>query len=215
MPDRSQFIGRLAGTTQVVFAVLIGVVASFAVEPGFVPRGPILMGIFALPGVVGLIGVRARRPALLVAASLTSGVGSFIAFSGVTLIFLVPTVLFVFGAVALAGAPVGSPREGVVRGVAQLLIATLIVVLLIGGGASALLLTDSGCWTVYQSAIGVRVETQPYSNGEMEVPQGATSMGCSTGLISLRGVGLAVVLEGAAIGLAMLASRRRRDGRGA
>ena len=46
-------------------------------------------------------------------------------------------------------------------------------------------------------------------DSEMEVPQGATSMGCSSGLISPRGVGLGALLDGAAIGLAILAARRR------
>ncbi|HYK96020.1 MAG TPA: hypothetical protein VE011_09175 [Candidatus Dormibacteraeota bacterium] len=209
MPDRSQFIGRLASTTQILFAVLIGSVASFAFEPGIVPRGAILMAIFAVPGVIGLIGVRAHRPALLVAAGLTSGVGSLVAFSGVTLVFLIPCLLFLVGAARLAAGTTGSSRGGVVGAVGQLVIAAAIVPLLVGAGASALLVTDTGCWALYPSAIGIHVEMRPYSNGEMEVPPGATSMGCSSGLISLRGIGLGVLLDGAALGLACLAARRR------
>jgi hypothetical protein len=210
MPDRSQFIGRLAGATQITFAVLIGAVASFGFEPGFLPRGAVLMAIFALPGVIGLIGTRAGRPALLVAAGLTSAVGSFIAFSGVTLIFLIPSVLFFLGAIRFAAGPPASSRVGVIGGLTQLLIAATIVPLLVGAGASAILLTDSGCWTEYMSSSGIRVEMQPYTNGEIGVPPGASSMGCSTGLISPRGVGLAALLGGAAIGLALVASRRRK-----
>jgi hypothetical protein len=43
----------------------------------------------------------------------------------------------------------------------------------------------------------------------MELPTDATSMNCATGLISPEGVGLAVLLDGAALVLALLATRRR------
>jgi hypothetical protein len=209
MSDRSQYLGRLASATQIIFAILLGGVASFSSEPGFLPRGVVIVGVFGAAGVVGLIGVRARRPVLLVAAGVTSALGSFTAFSLVTLIFLIPSVLFLAGAVRLAAGKPGSPRGGWVRGLAQLAIAILIIPLLIGAGASALLITDSACWTTYGTGLGSRVEMQPYSNGEMELPTDATSMNCATGLISARGVGLAAVLDGAALGLALLAARRR------
>ena len=209
MSDRSQFTGRLAGATQIIFAILISGFSLFQFEPGFLPRGVVLIGVFAAPGVVGLIGVRARRPALLVAAGLTSAVGSFIAFSGVSLIFLIPSVLFLVGAVRLASGNLGSPRGGWTSGLAQALIAVAIVPLLIGAGASGLLITDSACWTTYGSGLDSHIVVQPYTNGEMELPTDATSMHCATGLISPQGVGLAVVLDGAALGLAFLATRRR------
>lgn len=210
MLDRSQSLGRLAGATQIIFAILLGGVASFTFEPGFLPRGVVVAAVFGAAGVVGLVGVRSRRPALLVAAGLTSAIGSFTAFSLVTLIFLISSVLFFFGAAQLAVGDRGAPRGNWVGGLARLGIAVAIVPLLVGGGASALLITDSACWTTYGAGLGSRVVVQPYTNGEMELPADATSMNCATGLISLRGVGLAVLLDGAAIGLAILASRRRR-----
>ena len=204
-----RFLGRLASLTQITFAVLLGAVASFGFEPGFMPRGLVLLILFALPGVVGLIGTTTGRPSLLIAAAATSGVGAFVAFSGVTLIFLVPTVLFAFGAARLAQHPPPGVREGWVRGFVQAGTAAVIVVLLVGAGASALLNTDSGCWSAYQTAFGVRIERMPYSTGEMEIPGGAISTSCSTGLISARGVGLAGILAGSALGLAAITARRR------
>ncbi|MEA2672823.1 MAG: hypothetical protein QOI92_15 [Chloroflexota bacterium] len=181
----------------------------FQFEPGFLPRGVVVLGVFAAPGMVGLIGVRSRRPALLLGAGLASAVGAFTAFSLVTLIFLIPSLLFLIGAVRLAGGNPGSPRGGWTSGVMQVAIAVAIVPLLIGAGAAALLVTDSGCWTTFTTPAGPRIEVQPYTNGPIELTEPRTSMTCSTGLISPLGVGLAVVLDGGALGLAMLATRRR------
>lgn len=211
MRGRSAFIGRLAAITQITFAMIIGVVASFQFEAGFVPRGAALLVVFALPGLVGLIGVGARRPALLVAAGLVSTFGAFIAFSGVTLIFLIPALLFFAGAARLAGAPVaGAARERAASGLVQVVLAAAIVVLLLGAGASTLLVTDSGCWTMFRSGSGVRIETGPFTSGEVSVPLDAVSTACSTGLLSARGTGLGAVLGGAALALALVAARRRQ-----
>src|SRR5213593_383457 len=92
-------LGRLASTTQFVFAGLLAVIASADPEPGFLPRGVVIFLVFSIPALVGWLGAARSRPALLIGAGLTSFVGAFIAFSGVTLIFLIPALLFVFGAV--------------------------------------------------------------------------------------------------------------------
>lgn len=203
-----RFLGRLAGITQVAFAAMLGGLASAAgYEPEFVPRGVVLFVALGLPGVVGLLGTERRRPALLVAAALTSFVGSFLAFSGVTLIFLVPSVLFAAGAVGLElGPPRGS--DGLIAGLGRLAAAVVIVVLLVAAGASALIITDSGCWTEVRTPLGSQIVRSPYSE-EQTLGSNAIRAGCSTGLISPRGVGLAAVLWSVALGLAHLASRRR------
>ena len=202
-------IAKLGSLTQLVFAVLLGTLASAAPDPGFLPRGVVLFIGFAMPAAVGALGVARRRPALLGAAGLTSFVGAFIAFSGVTLIFLFPAVLFVYGAVQLqASAP---PRRddsiagGIVRGAAALAIAAM----LLGAGASALLITDEGCWAVYRGPADTRLAFLPYTTGETVVPTGANAVTCSTGVISPRGVGLAVLLWSGALLLADRSSRRR------
>lgn len=208
--DGSRFAGRLASLTQLVFAVLISGVSALATgaSPDFVPRWAVLLVVYALPGVIGLIGVQARRPWLLIAAGLTTAVGSIVAMSGVTLIFLVPALLFLYGGARLAAS---SPATGGgwARGLAQVGIAAAIVVLIVGAGSSALLSTDSACWTESRTLTGIRIELMPFSSGEMQVPDGATSLSCSTGLISARGVGLAGLLGGSALGLALIAGRRR------
>lgn len=212
MLERAQFIGRLAGATQFVFAVILGVVASLHFEPSAVSRGTAIVATFALPGIVGLIGTASRRPALLLAAGLTSGVGSVIAFSGVTLIFLAPATMFLFAAVEMVAASVArgtSTRGGWIGGVARLGLASAIVVLVVGAGASALLVTDSACWTTTPTPLGLRIDTTPYTDGPIEIRDVGVSVECATGLISLRGAGLGALLGASAVGLALLAARRR------
>lgn len=210
MSDPFAFLGRLASITQVIFAFLIGALASFRFEAGFVPRGAALLIVFALPGLVGLIGVRARRPALLVASGLASSIGSFVAFSGVALIFLIPALLFLAGAAQLSRAPAAAAaREGVAGAATQLVLAAAIAVLILGAGSATLLLTDSACWTTFRTPTGMRIETGPFTTGEIAMPLDAEATSCSTGLLSARGVGLGAALGGAALGLALLAARRR------
>lgn len=206
-------IGRLGGLTQVVFASLLGGLSALAREgsPEFLPRGFVLLAVYSLPGIIGLLGVAQRRPALLLAAAAASTIGSVLAFSGVTLIFLVPAMLFLVGAVRMASEDSVAASMTMRRVFGGVLLATILTVLMIGAGASALIVTDEQCWTTYQTPGGVRYELAPYTTGEMQVPVGALSFSCSTGVISARGVGLAGLLGGGALGLAMATGRRRPD----
>ena len=203
--------GRLGGLTQLVFATLLAGVSALAGDgsPEFLPRGVVLLAIYSLPGIIGLLGVAQRRPALLLAAAATSTVGSVLAFSGVTLIFLVPAVLFLYGAIRLASVARGAGSGSAFGILAGSVLAAVLTVLMVGAGASALPVTDEQCWTTYRTPNGVRYEPAPYTTGEMQVPAGAISFSCSTGEISARGVGLAALFGTGAIGLALLSSRRR------
>jgi hypothetical protein len=213
--ERAAFAGRLAGAVQIIFAGLIGGASALAGggSPEFPPRSLVLLVVFAMPGIIGLLGVAQRRPSLLLAAGAAATVGSVIAFSGITLIFLVPAILFFVGAFRIASHGAGAAPRSLGGALAATGIAIALVVLMIGAGASALLVTDERCWTTYETPGGVRFEPAPYTTGEMQVPTGALSMECSTGAISARGVGLAGLLGGGALGLAMATGRRRPDAR--
>ena len=209
---RAQRLGRIAAVTQLVLAGVLAGFVSLHAEMSAIPRGAILLGIFALPAVVGWIGANHGRPALVAAAAVTSGMGAFIAFSGVTLIFLMPAVLFLASSLLLGVPTPGEPRGGVASGAAQLVLAAAICALVVGAGASALLITDSACWRVHQTPAGSYVERLPYSNDGMTLAGDITSGGCSTGLISVRGAGLGAVLAAAALWLVSIAVRRRTTG---
>jgi hypothetical protein len=206
---RAQRLGRLAAVTQLVFAGVLGGFASLHAEVSLVQRGPVLLAIFGLPGIVGWVGAIRRRPALVAAAALTSGVGSFIAFSGATLIFLMPAAMFLASALLLVLPARDEPFGSVVSRAGQLVLAAAICVLVVGAGASALLITDSACWLAHETAFGTAIEALPYSDGGMTLGGDVTSGGCSTGLLSLRGVGLGALLATAALGLVAVAARRR------
>ena len=208
---RGPSLGRLASATQLLFAGLLALIASHDPEPGFVPRGAVLFLVFGVPAIVGWLGAVRGRSAILIAAGMTSAIGAFIAFSGVTLIFLIPALLFLFGAVQVQGS---SPweRTSIRAEVARMGAAAAILVMLVGAGASALLVTDDTCWTEYHDAAGARIELFPYTTGEIAVPPGATSAACSTGAISGRGVGLAALLWFGALVLAARSSRRPQEG---
>lgn len=201
--------GRLGGLTQLVFASLIGGVSALAGDgsPEFLPRGIVLLAVYSLPGIIGLLGVAQGRPALLFAAAAASTVGSVLAFS--TLIFLVPAILLFVGGLRVASERTARPPMGAGHVVAETGIAAALVVLMVGAGATALLLTDEQCWATYVTPAGLRYEPAPYTTGEMQIPTDALSFNCSTGVISPRGVGLASLLDGSALALAVMTRRRR------
>ena len=208
-PARDAFPARLGAVSQVVFAGLIGIVASFGSEPGFLPRGMALFLTFAVPGLVGWFGLARRRPALIAAASLASFVGAVIAFSGVTLIFLIPALLLLLGAVRVQVLEPPKERVALLPALARAAAACAIVVMLVGAGASALLVTDNACWVEYPAGTEPRLREVPYATGEMTVPQDATSMSCSSGVISARGVAVAGLLWASALILSERWSRRQ------
>jgi hypothetical protein len=205
-----QRLGWYAAVTQLVFALVLGGFASLHAELGFVSRGVVLLYVFALPAVIGWIGVAHRRPTLVGAAAVTSGIGAFLAFSGVTLIFLAPAAMFLASALLLGAPGRGEPGGGLVSGAGQAIAALAICGLVVAAGTAALLLTDSACWITHQAATGAWIEVVPFSNGPMTLDGDATSGTCSTGVISLRGVGLGAVLATAAVVVAALAARRPR-----
>ena len=205
------FVARLGALTQLVFAALIGGVSALAgsPQPDFVARPLVLLALYALPGLVGLLAIDRRRPGLLVAAGMAAAVGSLIAFSGVTLIFLVPAALMLAGAAAVR--PAAATWVGGLVGGAR---AVLVVSLLLGAGWSALLITDERCWTWKEAPGGVVMEPAPLSTGEMSitVTDVGSGYGCSNGVISARGVGLGLVLGLVALVVAGWQGRRQPAG---
>jgi hypothetical protein len=93
----SRALGLLAAGIAGACALLLGVVASAAGStsiPGEIPRGVVLASLLGAPAVVGALGAISGRRVLLVAAGILCLCLSVLAFSGVTLILLVPALLF-------------------------------------------------------------------------------------------------------------------------
>lgn len=103
------FFGLLGAAVQVILAALLGGIANgasaFPNPPEAVPRGLAIGLLYAVPAVIGALGAIGSRRSVLGAAAIASTVGSVLAFSGVTLIFLVPAVLFAGAAGATGSAP--------------------------------------------------------------------------------------------------------------
>ena len=202
------FAARLGALAQILLAGIVSIVSAIAGsnELGFVPRPLVLFLIFGLPGTVALVAIRSQRGSVVLAAAIAAMLGAGISFSGVTLMFVIPAVLMVVGAMVMFDAE-RERAESWVVGAGRFL---LCLALLLGAGWSALVITDQRCWTWHDTPGGVVMEPAPVPTGEMTVPDDSSGYGCSTGTISARGVGLATLLGSGAIALAWSADRRRR-----
>lgn len=104
-----------------------------------VPRPLALLALYATPGAVGAIGVRGRRRSLLLAAGVVLVPGSVLSFAGVTLVFVLPAVLF--WAASLTMAP-PKPRPSRATELAEV---AVIAALMLGAAPALFGLSWSGC----------------------------------------------------------------------
>jgi hypothetical protein len=110
MSDVSRRLAWIAGGAAVAFSVGIWVLARSQGglnPPDLVPRPLVSAILLATPGVLGWIGAATERRTLLVAAGILCTFQSVIAFSGVTLIYLVPGIMFLRAAAADPDATTG------------------------------------------------------------------------------------------------------------
>ncbi len=110
---RVRTLGLIGAAVQVGLAVMLALVAgrpdAFPNPPQLIPRGVALAMLFLMPAIIGGIGAVSGRRSLLAAAAVLSTVGSILSFSGVTLLFLAPALIF--GAAAGAGAVGNGTRQ--------------------------------------------------------------------------------------------------------
>lgn len=95
--------GTLGAVVDVAFALILTGFLAIATESrgDAVPRPLVLLVLYLAPAAVAGFGLVFGRPALLVAAGLLLVLGSVLSFAGVTLIFLVPAGLLLWGARAV------------------------------------------------------------------------------------------------------------------
>ncbi|HEX5014428.1 MAG TPA: hypothetical protein VFV72_09755 [Candidatus Limnocylindrales bacterium] len=77
--------------------------------PQAASRGLVSVALLAVPGLIGAIGAWARRPTVVIAAGVLCLLQSVVAFSGVTLVYLLPAIGFLRGATEQGSS--ASPRR--------------------------------------------------------------------------------------------------------
>jgi len=163
--------------------------------------------VFALPGLLGLIGLR-RRPALLIAAGLLDLALAFVTLmSLVGVAFIVPCVLFL---IASGRAPSASP--GPLRTAAAVIVCVAL------GSAAFLALfmrEDPACWARTSEGVHVVPDPERYVRGSSIVTPGGpgiTESGCTSDTISPLEALLATVLVGLTLGSGWVIARPREPG---
>jgi len=170
--------GRVGALVDIGVAVLFAALLFVATSPSadVVPR-PLFLGLlYAIPGVIGLIGARSNQAWLLVAGALPLIPGVFLSFTGITLIFLFPAAFMLVGALTTEPPP-GERRIGVLSGFAALAIAALIVA---AGWVALFGMSVSAC--------------SPTPGGEV----------CGDRMISSTGLIVALAFLAAAVGIAAI-----------
>jgi hypothetical protein len=208
-PARTRRLGLSTAAIIAAYAVVVGAISAAASNlgpgvvspPEAVPRPIVLALLLSIPAGIAAIGsMRGSRP-VLIAAGILCLVQSFIAFSGVTIPFVIPALLLlVIGGNSAAG---GASRRAAVGG-------ALIVALGVAALIAPFVLTQTTCWVARRGADGSVIYTQtPATNtdsGSLGLDDLAS--GCGSGDLTVEGVGLAALLGIGAIALAAVAASR-------
>jgi len=178
----------IASGAVVAFSVAIWIIAHNQ-DPGLQPPDPVptplaAAVLLALPGLIGLIGALTGRRSVVVAAGILCLFESVIAFSGVTLVYLVPAIAFLRASTV-------SSQPSVRRPIRPL---RLLVALVLGIPIALVLVLNLGVLAVLALAL---VAGLAASRGQ---PQAAMNV---SGIEAARG--LAIVLTGIGAWAAVLA----------
>jgi hypothetical protein len=192
---------RLVGATAVSIGVVAAIIAAYSVlnvtdptdlsPPMLIPR-PILTGVLlSAPGLIAAIGALRQSDGVVVIAGISALLQSFIAFSGVTLGFVLPALLLIYLGVSDADSRhAGPPRR-------EVLIGLLVLVFLVAAWSVSLSTTETVCWIAAAAPDGQVVyrfipETGTISLGASDLGGGCDSVPTLPGLLAA-----AVLLLGA------------------
>jgi hypothetical protein len=174
--------GVLGVATTALLALLLTAFLLIATTSGgdVVPRPFVLLALYLAPAAIGWLGLRQGDPALLTAAGVILIPASFLSFTGVTLIFLIPAVLL------LTGAQVARRRSPGRGGASASLRATVAAILPLAAGWAVLFgFTEPRCFDT------------------------ATGSGCSSSATSITGIVVGASLLVVALALAAWPMGRR------
>ena len=150
-----------------------------------------------IPALIATIGAIRRSHLLLMTAGALAIVQSFIAFSGITLPFLVPaSLLLVLGA---EGRAMPLRRRALFGGV-------LVLVLGVAAWVAPFALAETTCWVARAASDGTVVYAPIPVSDTLTVGSNEIASGCDGGTLTMQGVALAAVLGIGAVSMAMLVS---------
>jgi hypothetical protein len=169
--------------------------------PEIVPRPIILALLLGLPAALAAVAAfRGSRP-IFIAAGVLCLLQSFVAFSGVTLGFVIPAVLLiVLGVEGASGASMARPPKR------ELLAGVLVIGLGIAAWIGPFTTSESVCWTARAGPDGKPVYTIIPNTGTLTSGPGELGSGCGGGTFTLQGLMLGGVLAVGALAVASLAS---------
>ena len=198
-----RFLGLGAAAIIAGYALTVAVISAGGTSgelrpPELVPTPVRLAAMFLLPAVIAAIGaISSSRPLLIAAGVLCLG-QSFVAFSGVTIPFVVPAILLLAVGAGGGGQRETSNRERV-GGVAVVLLGLAMWV-------APYALTETTCWVARPGPDGSVVYTAiPVADSVTLAPTDLAS-GCDGGTVTLQGAALGAVFGIGAVAVASIAS---------
>ena len=201
-PGRDRRLGLVAAAIIAGYALVIAAISANAAAGELqaretVPAPVRLAALFLLPAAVAAIGAMRRSRPILVAAGALCLAQSFVAFSGVTIPFVVPA--FVLLALGVRSDGTGSSWRATVGGVVVILLGFAMWVALFS-------LTETTCWVVETGTDGTINSRQVPVTETQTLGPTDVAAGCNGGAVTAQGVALAAVFWIGAVTVAALAS---------
>lgn len=194
---------KLVGATAVSIVVVASIIAGSSIladvdpaaglRPPVLVPGPILSVILlSAPGIVAAIGAIRGSSVVVVIAGITALLQSFVAFSGATFGFLLPSLLLIYLGVRDADASGEGPRRR------EQLIGLFVLVFLVAAWSVTLTTAETICWVAAAAPDGEIVYRIVPDIGTISVGASELGGGCDPGVPTLSGLlASAVLLLGA------------------
>ncbi|MGZ9275590.1 MAG: hypothetical protein ACXW4L_00570 [Candidatus Limnocylindrales bacterium] len=167
--------------------------------PSLVPRPLVIGSLLAMPAVIGAIAsIRGSGP-LFIVAGVLGLFQSFIAFSGVTLGFVLPAVILI--SLGLRRSPTARPTK-----LGERVSGVLIAVAGIAAWIVPFVLAETRCWIARIGADGATVYQRVPVTDTMTLGPGISAGGCDGGVFTLEGLAIGAILAIGAVAMGWLAS---------
>ncbi len=177
--------------------------------PWWMNRPIALFSLFSVPAAVAVIGARCHARPLLVTAGIMCLFQSYIAFSGVTLGFLVPAIALLWAAGAMTASDIRpTGRAGWIAGFA-------VIALTVAAWAAVLGMTEPRCWSGEQAVDGTITITEvPASDAELHgsVAVSSGGSGCSSAELTIQGMSIGAIVAIGAVAVAAASTAGGHEG---